>query len=146
MSDTQVVTTTSNPFAILPAKVRVTIYAATGLLVLLANAVLAFYGAVPDIAMPNWLPGVVAAISVIAVPALGLATGNVMSDAKALKAAQSVVMAPAPAVIQPIETAKIETIPAAAAVPDEDDDPDDGEIGPDDSPELELPPYEDKPA
>ena len=66
-----------NPLTALPPNVRLAIYVIVGCLVLVANAAVGFYGAVPSIPTPEWLYGAQAALNVLSVPALALAAGNV---------------------------------------------------------------------
>lgn len=66
-----------NPLTLLPAKVRLAVYVIYGLCSLAGTAALAYYAAIPALAVPDWLTGAMAALGALAAPISVLAANNV---------------------------------------------------------------------
>jgi hypothetical protein len=65
-----------NPLTLLPARVRLGVYVGYGCLSLTGSAALAYYAAIPALAVPDWLTGVMAALGALAAPIGVLAATN----------------------------------------------------------------------
>jgi hypothetical protein len=64
----------------LPARLRRAIYICYGLLALAGTATTAYFGALPNVAAPEWVTGGLAALGALAAPISVLAATNVRQD------------------------------------------------------------------
>lgn len=69
----------TNPLTLLPAKARKALYVVYGVAGLVATGAMAYYGSLPDVAIPHWLTGSLAVLGAVA-PAFAVLAGSNAAD------------------------------------------------------------------